>query len=126
MAYDALLALQAAAVTKTAAFDSAAVDLKSGGTGHQGLVARIVYSAAATSAGAGAIQFDIEHSDDDSTYYILRAGADEALTLSTTAQAGEIWLPFKTTKRYVRLALQAISGTDATITYRADIGLSSP
>src|SRR5688500_18306314 len=99
--YDANAVLQSS-VTKTATFNGAGYDL-GGGTPIHGLVARVVYSAATNASGSNAVTFSIDHSDDDSTFYALSSGAADVVNLSTTAQTGEIFLPFRTNKRYVRL-----------------------
>lgn len=117
MPADANLAFQAS-VTKTAAFDGAALDLKVG-TPRRGLKARVIYSAAATSAGAGAATFKIQESDDGVTFRDLVTF--DALTLGTTAISGLLFEGFETSARYVRLSLAALTGTGATITYQGDI-----
>lgn len=122
MATDAKLVLQSS-VTKIGTFDGAGVDLKTG-TPVYGLVARIIFSAANTSAGAGAVTFQIQESNDDATYNALVTF--DGLVLSTTAIAGEVFEGFRTEKRYVRLSITAISGTNATVTYQGDISLSRP
>lgn len=122
MPADALSQLQAS-VTKTAAFDGATFDLRNG-TPLRGLVARVRYSAAATSAGAGAATFKIQESDDDSAWRDLVSF--DALTLGTTAIAGLLFETFVTRSRYVRLVLAAISGTDATVTYESAIVAGRP
>lgn len=125
MAVDANLVLQAS-VTKTATFSGTAVDLKTG-TPRRGLKARVIYSAATNASGSNSVTFSIEHSDDNSTFYTLTSGAAQVVNLSTTAQSGEIALPFETSKRYVRLvATVAGAGSTPTITYQGDIMLARP
>src|SRR5689334_8688720 len=104
MATDAKLALQAS-VTKTASFNGAGLDLANGTPLDAPLWARIIYSAATNASGSNAFTFTVEHSDDNSTFYLLASGASDVITLSTTAQAGEIFIPFVTRKRYVRLVI---------------------
>lgn len=122
MPADALSQLQAA-VTKTAAFDGASVDLKVG-TPHRGLVVRIRYSAANTSAGAGAATFQVEESDNGSTWRDLVTF--DPLTLGTAAIAGMLVETVVTRSRYIRVVLSAISGTDATVTYEAEVMAGRP
>jgi hypothetical protein len=122
MPADANLVLQAS-VTKTATFDGTGLDLKAG-TPPRGLVARIIYSAASTSSGAGAVTFQIEESDDNSTFNDLVTF--DSLVLSTTAIASEIFERVSTRKRYVRLVVSAISGTGATVTYQGDLVPAQP
>src|SRR5690242_1553083 len=113
MPSDALTVLQAS-VTKTATFNSTGVDLVTS-TPRRGLKARIIYSAASTSSGAGSLTFRITESSDNSTFTGIYQTTESTVTLSTTAAAAEIFIPFETSKRYVRLELSAISGTGATV-----------
>jgi hypothetical protein len=125
MAADANLTLQASA-TKTASFNGAGVDLKVG-TPRRGLNARFLYSAVTNASGSNSATFSVEHSDDNSTFYALSSAASAIITMSTTAQAGEIILPFITEKRYVRAVLViAGAGSTPTITYSADVVLTHP
>lgn len=124
MPADDLSVLQVA-VTKTGTFNSDGLDLKTG-TPSRGLVARIIYTAAATSSGAGSLTFRITESSDNSTFTGIYQTTESTVTLSTAAVAGELFIPFRTSKRYVRLELSALSGTGATVTYEADIVPSIP
>jgi len=125
MALDTLAALQAS-VTKTASFNGAAYDLFNG-TPRRGLYAVIDYSAATNASGANAFTFTIEESSDNSNWYLAASAAEDVITLSTTAQAGRIWLPFNTNKRYVRLVVTQVgAGSTPTITYAGWIGISAP
>jgi hypothetical protein len=126
MATDAKLVAQAV-VTKTAAFDSVGVDL---GTRSPlfGILLwmRVIFTAANTSAGAGALTFEVQASSDNSTFVKIAQTAESILVLSTTAQSGEIFIPIVTDKRYVRLSMTGISGTNATVTYQGDIVEARP
>lgn len=125
MATDAKLQLQAS-VTKTGTFNGAGVDLAVG-TPRRGLKARVIYSAATNASGSNAFTFSIDHSDDNNTFYALSSGAADVVTLSTTAQAGEIFIPFETSKRYVRLTVTQVgAGSTPTITYGGEIQLARP
>ncbi|HEY1011352.1 MAG TPA: hypothetical protein VGE07_01525 [Herpetosiphonaceae bacterium] len=125
MAADANSVLQAS-TTKTASFNGAAFDLKVG-TPLRGLNARVLYSAATNASGSNSFTFSIEHSDDNSTWYALASGAAFVVNLSTTAQAGETFIPFTTKKRYVRLvATLAGGGSTPTITYQGEIVSGNP
>lgn len=124
MPVDANTAMQAL-VTKTATFNSTGVDLATG-TPRRGLKARVIYKNASTSSGAGSITFRITESTDNSTFTGIYQTTEGTVTLSTTAASGEVYVPFETSKRYVRLELSAISGTGATVDYFADISLSRP
>ena len=120
MPSDANLVLQAS-TTKTATFNSTGIDLKTG-TPARPLVARVTFSAANTSSGAGTATLRITSGTDNSTFgRILGQPAETTLTLSTTAQAATVYIPFVTPDRYVRLELSAITGTGATITYQAEV-----
>lgn len=126
MAADANLVLQAS-VTKTASFNGAAVDLQAGGPKGRSLDARVVYSAAANASGSNTCTFTVEHSDDNTNWYTVASGAADVITLSTTAQAGEQFVPFDTGKRYVRLVLTvAGAGGSPTITYAGHIVPARP
>lgn len=130
MATDALIALQTS-VTKTATFNGTALVL-AGGTPRRGLKARVLYSAASTSAGAGAANFSIDVSYDGGSTWNSDFYAPIALVLGTTAIAGELVIPFDVSPTSVangiqiRLSLIAISGTSATITYTGDIMVARP
>jgi hypothetical protein len=118
-----LVLVASAAITASA--NSTAIDLK--GTPRRGLKAQIDYSAATNASGSNSFTFSIEHSDDNSTFYALSSGASAVVTLSTTAQAGEIHIPFETDKRYVRLvSTLAGAGSTPTITRGAWVVLSRP
>jgi hypothetical protein len=125
MAVDANLVLQAS-VTKTDTFNSTGVNLPTG-TPSRGLVARIIYSAATEASGGKTVIFSIDHSANNSTRYALASGAKDTITLSTTAQAGEISIPFRTNQPYVRLTMTLSANTNSpSITYFADVAPALP
>ncbi len=124
MPTDALLTGQAL-VTKTATFNSTGVDLVTG-TPRRSLKMRVIYKNASTSSGAGSVTFRVTESSDNSTFAGIMQPTEATITLSTTAASGEIFIPFETSKRYVRLELSAISGTGATVDYIGDISLTRP
>jgi hypothetical protein len=130
MATDALLALQAS-VTKTATFNGAALVL-AGGTPRRGLNARVIYSAAANASGSNTVAFSVDVSYDGGTTWFSDFLAP-AITLSTTALAGEVFIPFSISPvtvangTQIRLtATVAGSGTSPTVTYKGDVSLSRP
>lgn len=125
MAADSNITLQAS-VTKTASFNGAGLDLKTG-TPRRGLVARVLFSAATNASGSNALTWTVEHSTDNSTFYTVASGAADVVNLSTTAQTGEIRIPFSTSKRYVRLVL-TVSGAGSTpsVVYQGDLVLGRP
>lgn len=134
MAQDANLVLQAS-VTKTATFNGAWVEL--GATPTRGLFAHVFYSAASNASGANSVLFQIDISPDNgvTTYSAEFAAADQAVALSTTAQAGEIVIPFHLNTpgviKAVETGLAAVrltatfsgAGTVPTITYSGAIEL---
>lgn len=125
MPLDANLVLQPT-VTKTATFNGSGFDLKTG-TPRRGMKAKVFYTAADNASGSNTVTFSIDHSDDNSTFYALGSQADTPLTLSTTAQQGEIEIPFETSKRYVRLTVTISgSGSTPTVTYSGYIGICRP
>lgn len=129
MPTDANLVLQAS-VTKTATFQGAALVLP-GGTPRRGLKARVLYSAASVSASTGSVTFGIDVSKDGGSTWNTEFQGDP-IALSTTAAAGEQDIPFEISPTSVangtqiRLSVEAISGTTATITYQGDISLARP
>lgn len=138
MPYDATQALQAS-VTKTATFNGPWLDLgggsgvpspmPSGATPAFGLVARIEYSAATNVSGANGVEWSLDTSDDGSTVAGAAAfqAADKILALSTTAQSGEVFIPFEVRHRYVRLTVTVSgAGSTPTVTYQGEIVPSWP
>ena len=129
MPADALLILQSS-VTKTATFTGTALVLP-GGTPRRGLKARVIYSAAATGSGTGSVTFGIDVSYDGGSTWNTDFQAP-AIALSTTAASGEVFIPFEISPTSVangtqiRLAVEAISGTSATVTYYGDIEPTRP
>lgn len=115
---DSQLVLQAS-VTKTATFNGTGIDWATGNSPRP-LFARVIYSAATNASGSNAFTFTIDHSDDNSTFYLHTSGAADVITLSTTAQTGEIYIPILTKKRYIRLTITQVgAGSTPTITYNA-------
>lgn len=130
MATDALLALAGTSVaplTKTAAFTGAALVLPAG-TPRRGLKARVIYSAASTSAGTGTVIFGLDVSYDGGVTWYTDFQAP-TVALSITASGGELVIPFEVSPTsvvnqvQVRLSVEAITGTTATVTYFGDVML---
>jgi hypothetical protein len=132
MAQDANLQLQAS-VTKTSTFNGAWLSLP-GGTPNRGLFAHVFYSAATNASGSNSCTFSLDVSPDGGTtvYSAEFDAADQVVNLSTTAQAGEIIIPFnlntpgvvRGSAPSVRLTMtEAGAGTTPTITYSAAIEL---
>src|SRR6266568_472823 len=135
MPVDSQIALQAS-VTKTATFNGAALILP-GGTPTWGLIARVIYSAATQASGSGVWTFSVDVCY-DGVPTVWRADflGDPPITLTTTAQAGELYIPFKVqptvvsgviTAPQVRLsAILSGTPTTPTITYAGDLVLAKP
>lgn len=138
MPFDATQTLQAS-VTKTATFAGAWLDLgggsgvpspqPSGATPAYGLVARVEYSAATNATGANSFTFSLDEGDDgvNPVGSGFVQATDKVINLSTTAQSGEIFIPFEIRHRYIRLvATLAGAGTTPTITYQGELVGSWP
>jgi hypothetical protein len=122
--YDANAVLQTL-VTKTATFQGTGFDLKTG-TPRRGMSARFIISSYASVATAGTVFIpSIEHSSDNTTFNVIATG--DPITGATAAATKEAFVPFTTTKRYVRavMTLSPSSGTPA-IAYLAELGIAYP
>jgi len=131
MPSDALLVLQAS-TTKTATFNGAAFILP-GGTPRRGLNARILYSAAQQASGSGVWTFSIDICYDGVPTVWNVDFLAPPITLTASAQAGEVFIPFSISPTSVANGTQircsaTLSGspTTPTITYQADIVPSRP
>jgi hypothetical protein len=131
MPTDALIALQAS-VTKTATFNGSPVILP-GGTPRRGLVARVIYSNATNVSGSNSIVFSIDVCYDGGPTTWNADFLAPAIALSTTAQSGEIFIPFSISPTSVpngtQIRLTATfsgAGSTPTITYQGDLQLSRP
>jgi hypothetical protein len=134
MPVDALIALQAS-VTKTATFSGAALILN-GGTPEYGLLARVVYSAATNASGANAIAFSVDVCYDGVPTLWNVDFVAPVINLSTTAQTGELFIPFRVmptivsgviTAPQIRLtATFSGAGSTPTITYQGDLTIARP
>lgn len=116
MAVDANLALQPS-VTRTASGNGSGLDLKVG-TPRRGLKARVIVTAVSGTAPTAA--FKIQHSTDNVTYDDL--GVCHTPSVSAV---GEYYIPFETSRRFVRLAA-TIGGTTPSVSYSGDVALSRP
>lgn len=130
MPADTNLALQAS-VTKTATFNGAWVGIP-GLAGHSGLYAHVFFSAATNASGSNTVTFSLDVSPDGgtTTYAAEFSAADQAIALSTTAQSGEIVIPFHLRTKGLRdgsnpsirlTCTVAGAGTSPTVTYSGDI-----
>lgn len=126
MPSDTNVALQAS-VTKTATFNGAALILP-GGTPRRGLVARVEYSAANQASGSGVWTFSIDVCYDGVPTTWNSDFLAPPITLTTTAQSGEIFIPFSISPTSVANGTQirltaTLSGspTTPTITYSGQI-----
>ncbi len=130
MPVDSQIALQAS-VTKTATFNGAALILP-GGTPTWGLIARVIYSAATQASGSGVWTFSVDVCY-DGVPTVWRADflGDPPITLTTTAQAGELYIPFRVSPTVVSGVITApqirlsatLTGSPVTptITYAGDL-----
>jgi hypothetical protein len=90
-----------------------------GGTVRRGMKARVTVTL--VSGTNPTMAYKLQHSDDNSTWTDLAT----CLTASVTA-AGEYFIPFETSKAYVRLSY-TIGGTSTpTFTTQADITMGRP
>jgi hypothetical protein len=134
MPVDTLNVLQVS-VTKTSTFSGAALIL-AGGTPRRGMVARIIYSAASNASGANAFTFSVDVCYDGVPTLWLVDFVAPPLNLSTTVQAGEIFIPFSIsptmvsgviTAPQIRLtATVSGAGSTPTCTYQGDLSLTRP
>ncbi len=131
MPTDALLALQAS-VTKTATFNGAALILP-GGTPRRGLKARVIYSAATNASGSNSVTFSLDVSYDAASTWNTNLFQAIVINLSTTAQSGEVFIPFEISPTSVANGTQirltatvAGAGSTPTITYQGDLVTARP
>lgn len=123
MAADGLLTLQTVTtVTATATGTAITVPF---GIGPKPLFARVIYSAATNASGSNTVTFRVEMAADGTNYTSLTTAPD--ITLTTTAQANEIFIPIDfplgavTTAKVRLVAVIAGAGSTPTITYLADV-----
>jgi|SRR5579872_3219560 len=126
MPQDNNLLLQAL-VTKTATFNGAAL-IFPGGTPRRGLNARIIYTAANQASGSGVFTFSVDVCYDGVPTVWNSDFLAPPITLTTTAQSGEIFIPFSISPTSVANGTQirlscTLSGspTTPTITYSGSI-----
>jgi len=131
MPSDANLALQAS-VTKVATFSSAALTLPAGTPRSRTLDVRVIYSAATNASGSNSVLFSLDVSKDGGSTFNQEFLADP-IALSTTAQSGEIFIPFSVTPTSVVNGIQVKgsatfsgAGSTPTITYQMDIVPARP
>ena len=124
MPSDATIALQAS-VTKTATFNGAGLNFPVGTSLLNEVIVRVLYSAASNASGSNTVVFQVDVSPDNSTWSSAQfAAVYQTITLSTTVQSGEIFIPvrFKIPLLWLRLTeTLAGAGTSPTITYQGDI-----
>ena len=115
MAFDALFvfAARATLAAATATVNGSTIDIKNG-TGHKNLWAVVHYASDATllTTGTTRVYWKVQHSSDDSTWYDLTSGEiDRTASLTDgLVTSGTVYIPFCTTRRYVRIQL-TVSGT---------------
>jgi hypothetical protein len=112
--------------TVTASGTATALDLKTG-TPRRGLKAKVLYSGGTATGGTATVTYTIEHSTDNSTFYLAASGAADAIALTSAGGiAGEFHIPFETSKRYVRTVWTVTGGTSPSIIHQVDITLGRP
>jgi hypothetical protein len=123
MAADGLLTLQTVTtVTATATGTAITVPF---GIGPKPLFARVIYSAATNASGSNTVTFRVEMAADGTNYTSLTTAPD--ITLTTSAQANEIFIPIDfplgavVTAKVRLVAVIAGAGSTPTITYLADV-----
>jgi len=131
MPTDALVQLQAS-VTKTATFNGSAVTL-AGGTPRRGLKARVIYSAATNASGSNSVVFSLDVSYDAGSTWLSNLFQAQSIALSTTAQSGEVFIPFDISPTSVangtQIRLTATvsgAGSTPTITYGGELSMARP
>lgn len=124
MAQDANFTLQAS-VTKATTFNGAWVSCK-GLLGFRDVYAHVLYSAAtSTTTNTATFSLDVSPDGGSTVYSAQFAAADQALALTTTAQAGELAIPFglldKTliagSNPSIRLTITVAGAGTASVTY---------
>src|SRR5258706_255769 len=133
MPVDALIQLQAS-VTKATTFNGAALIL-AGGTPRRGLWARILYSAAtSTSTNTATFSIDACYDGVPTTWRSDFVG-DPPLSLTTTAQAGVLYIPVYLqptlvssviTAPPIRATITIAGAVTASVVYQVDIMLVKP
>jgi hypothetical protein len=100
------------------------------------MVCRVIYSAATNASGANAFTFSVDVCYDGVPTLWLSDFLAPPITLSTTAQAGELFIPFSIsptmvagviTAPQIRLTVTQVgAGSTPTITYQGDLSLTRP
>ena len=120
-----------ASVTKTATFNGAGFTLPTG-TPRRGLKCRVAYSANSANTGGDTVTFSIDVSTDGGSTFLTQFQAQ--LAQPTTANAGELWIPFEISKQtaaandlQIRLTATFSSTAHAnTVTYQGDLVIARP
>ncbi len=126
MPSDALRVLQAS-TTRTAAFNGAFIDIGRGGQ-NTDLVFRVKITAANASGATGTAVFRIADSADGTNPITFFSPTEGTVTLPVSPAAFNNYIYFRvrTPRRYIRLELQTITGTSATVTYFAEQTTTDP
>lgn len=120
-------------VTKTATFNGAAITLPSGTPrAFNNVYARFIYSAATNASGSNSVVFSVDISTDGGSTFTAAFQAP-AIALSTTAQSGELFIPFEASPATLANGVQVRTsatfsgaGSTPTITYSADVVPTKP
>jgi hypothetical protein len=133
MATDALMPVLQASVAKTATFQGAALDFLTRPPMGRNVAARVIYSAASNASRSNTVTFTVEGSVDNVNWGTIGGARPvggspaDVVTLTTTPQAGEVYVELASFTRDVRLVCTiAGAGTSPTITYQGDIVLGMP
>ena len=107
MAYDANLQL-ANVSNITGSSNASAVDLKTGTLRGSVMWARVEAVSGDITTNTVTLTFTVEHSSDNSNWYLHTSGADQVVTFPTGTAATPttdniVWIPIVTEKRYIRL-----------------------
>jgi len=121
--YDALMVTQPSQTVVNSA-TGATLDLKTQ-TARRGLAMRFVFTAVLNVSGNSTVTPIVEHSSDNATWQTLTNG--DPITTSAVNTPSEQFLPFSTSKRYVRgsVVFNNTTGTP-TATYHAEVGNTRP
>lgn len=109
-----------APASRTAAVNGTGVDLKSYGS------AMAVIQAGAAGGTSPSFTFELQESDDDTTYNAVAAGDHDGTEPVVTAAQAAVRIGYKGSKRYLRVAITTVSGTSPTLLCSAAIVRSTP
>ena len=122
--YDANAILQSATTATSATVNGTGFDLKTG-TPRRGLKARFLITSWAGTGAGGTITPKIQDSTDNTTFVDLAYGP--TYTAATAAATAVVFIPFETSKRYVRAVMAfGVTTSVPVVAYSADLGVARP